>query len=47
MIISHQQLNKRFEANPARVKMGLLANNRLHMIRRFNVWNEAVKQFID
>lgn len=47
MITSHQQLNKRFEVNPARVKMGLLANNLLHMIRRFKIWNEEVKQFID
>jgi hypothetical protein len=27
--------------------MRLLANNRLHMIRQFNVWGEEVKQFIN
>jgi len=46
-ITSQQQLNKRFEANQAPLKMGLLANNRLHMIRQFNVWGEEVKQFIN
>ena len=46
-ITSQQQLNKRSEANQAPLKMGLLANNRQHMIRQFNVWGEEVKQFIN
>jgi hypothetical protein len=33
---------QRFEANQARLKMGVLAYNLLHMIRQFYVWGEEV-----
>ena len=35
-----------FEANQARLQMGVLAYNLLHMIRQFYVWGEEVKRFI-
>ena len=35
---------QRFEANQARLKMGVLAYNPLHMIRQFYVWGEEVKR---
>ncbi len=38
---------QRFEANQARLKMGLLAYNLLHMIRQFYVWGEEVKRSMD
>ena len=38
---------QRFEANQARLKMGVLAYNLLHMIRQFYVWGEQVKRSID
>jgi Transposase DDE domain group 1 len=38
---------QRFEANQARLKMGVLAYNLLHMIRQFYVWGEAVKRSMD
>jgi Transposase DDE domain group 1 len=38
---------QRFEANQARLKMGVLAYNLLHMIRQFYVWGEEVKRTID
>jgi len=38
---------QRFEANQARLKMGVLAYNLLHMIRQFYVWGEEVKRSID
>jgi hypothetical protein len=38
---------QRFEANQARLQMGVLAYNLLHMIRQFYVWGEAVKRSID
>jgi len=38
---------QRFEANQARLKMGILAYNLLHMIRQFYVWGEEVKRSID
>jgi hypothetical protein len=38
---------QRFEANQARLKMGVLAYNLLHMIRQFYVWDEEVKRSID
>jgi hypothetical protein len=38
---------QRFEANQARLKMGVLAYNLLHMIRQFYVWGEEVKRAID
>jgi hypothetical protein len=38
---------QRFEANQARLKMGVLACNLLHMIRQFYVWGEEVKRSID
>jgi hypothetical protein len=38
---------QRFEANQARLTMGLLAYNLLHMIRQFYVWGEEVKRSID
>ena len=37
---------QRFEANPARLKMGVLAYNLLHMIRQFYSWGEEVKRSI-
>jgi hypothetical protein len=38
---------QRFEANQARLKMGLLAYNLLNMIRQFYVWGEVVKRSMD
>jgi len=38
---------QRFEANHARLKMGVLAYNLLHMIRQFYVWGEEVKRSMD
>ncbi len=38
---------QRFEANQARLKMGVLAYNLLHMIRQFYIWGEEVKRSID
>jgi len=38
---------QRFEANHARLKMGVLAYNLLHMIRQFYVCGEEVKRSID
>ena len=38
---------QRFEANQARLKMGVLAYNILHLIRHFYVWSEDVKRSID
>ena len=38
---------QRFEANQARLKMGVLAYNLLHMIRQFYVWGEGVRRSID
>jgi hypothetical protein len=38
---------QRFEANPARLQRGVLADNRLHMIRQFCVWGEEVRRSID
>lgn len=38
---------QRFEANQARLKMGVLAYNLLHMIRQFYVWGEEVKRSMD
>jgi hypothetical protein len=38
---------QRFEANQARLKMGVLAYNLLHMIRQFYVWGEELKRSID
>ncbi|MBU4232657.1 MAG: IS1380 family transposase [Proteobacteria bacterium] len=38
---------QRFEANQARLKMGILAYNLLHMIRQFYVWGEEVRRSID
>ena len=38
---------QRFEANQARLKMGVLAYNLLHMIRQFYVWGEEVRRSID
>jgi len=35
------------EAAKARLKMGVLAYNLLHMIRQFYVWGEEVKRSID
>ena len=37
----------RFEANEARLKMGVLAYNLLQIIRQFYVWGEPVKRSID
>jgi hypothetical protein len=36
-----------FGANQARLKMGVLAYNLLHMIRQFYVWNKEVKRSMD
>ncbi len=36
-----------FEANHARLQMGVLAYNLLHMIRQFYVWGEEVRRSID
>jgi hypothetical protein len=38
---------QRFEANRARLKMGVPAYNLLDMIRQFYVWGEEVKRSID
>ena len=38
---------QRFEANQARLKMGVLAYNLLHMIRQFYIWGEEVKHSMD
>jgi hypothetical protein len=38
---------QRFDANQARLKMGVLAYNLLHMIQQFYVWGEEVKRSID
>ncbi len=38
---------QRFEANQARLKMGVLAYNLLHIIRQFYVWGEEVKRSMD
>ena len=38
---------QRFEANQARLQMGVLAYNLLHMIRQFYVWGEEVRRSID
>jgi hypothetical protein len=38
---------QRFEANHARLKMGVLAYNLLHMIRQFYVWGEEVRRSMD
>lgn len=38
---------QRFEANQARLKMGVLAYNLLHMIRQFYVWGEEVRRSMD
>ena len=38
---------QRFEANQARLKMGVLAYNLLHMIRQLYVWGEEVRRSID
>jgi hypothetical protein len=37
----------RFEANEARLKMGVLAYNLLHMLRQFYVWGEEVRRSIE
>ena len=37
----------RFEANQARLKMGVLAYNFLHMVRHFYVWGEEVKRSME
>ncbi|MBU4447379.1 MAG: transposase [Proteobacteria bacterium] len=38
---------QRFEANQARLQMGVLAYNLLHMTRQFYVWGEEVKRSMD
>lgn len=38
---------QRFEANQARLKMGVLAYNLLQMIRQFYVWGEKVKRSVE
>jgi hypothetical protein len=38
---------QRFEVNQARLKMGVLAYNLLHMIRKFYVWGEEARQSLD
>jgi hypothetical protein len=38
---------QRFEANQARLPMGVLADNLLHMIRQFSVWGEKVKRSVE
>jgi hypothetical protein len=38
---------QRFEANQARLKMGVLAYNLLHMIRQFYLWGEEVKRSME
>ena len=37
---------QRFEANQARLQMGVPAYNLLHMIRQFSVWGEEVKRSV-
>ena len=37
----------RFPANEARLKMGFLAYNMLHLIRRFYLWGEDKRRFIE
>ncbi|MFZ0051103.1 MAG: transposase [Desulfobaccales bacterium] len=37
----------RFEANQARLQIGVLAYNLLHMIRQFYVWGEEARRSID
>jgi hypothetical protein len=44
---SHKTSCQRFEANQARLHMGVLAYNLLHMIRRFYLWGEEVKRSMD
>jgi hypothetical protein len=38
---------QRFEANQARLEMGVWAYNLLHMIRQFYLWREEVRRSID
>ena len=38
---------QKFEANQARLQMGVLAYNLFHMIRQFYVWGEDVRRSID
>lgn len=38
---------RRLQTNLAKLKIGVLAYNLLHLIRQFSVWGEAVKQSID
>jgi len=38
---------QRFEANQARLMMGVMVYNLLHMIRQFYVWGEEVKRSMD
>lgn len=38
---------QRLELNEARVKVGVLANNLLHMVRQFYAWGEAVKRSME
>ena len=38
---------QRFEANQARLQMGVLAYNLLHMIRQFYVWGEEVQRSME
>jgi Transposase DDE domain group 1 len=38
---------RRFEGNQARLKMGVLAHNLLHMIWQFYIWGEEVRRSID
>ena len=44
---SKSGIQVKFEANQARLKMGVLAYNLLHMIRQFYVWGEEVRRSID
>ena len=37
----------RFVANEVRLKMGFLAYNLLHLIRRFNLWSEDTRRSIE
>ncbi len=37
----------RFEANQARLRMGVLAYNLLHMLRQFYVWGEEARRSIE
>ena len=45
--LHYQASCQRFEVNQARLKMGVLAYNLLHMIRQFYVWGEEVRRSID